>query len=91
MYQQGEIFSGYFDEIIREDYIIDVLMFHHKFFLTAHNSGDIHFRKLTELKNQEETSIIKQNECDKVKEAQNLLNSIEKQEEGKPEEEQETQ
>jgi len=54
IYKQGEIWSRYYDAQIREDYITDVLVFReHKFFVTAHNFGDIHLRKLNETKNVE--------------------------------------
>lgn len=51
-YQQGEIWSRYYDSSIREDFITDLLVFkEQKFFVTAHNFGDIHLRKLVEFKN----------------------------------------
>jgi hypothetical protein len=49
-YQQGEVWSRYYDASIKEDFITDLLVFkEQKFFITAHNFGDIHLRKLVEL------------------------------------------
>ena len=54
IYQQGEVWSKYYDSNIKEDFITDILIFdEQKFFITAHNSGDIHLRKLLEQKNLE--------------------------------------
>lgn len=54
LYRQGEVWSSYFDTVIHEDFITDVLIFSdQKFFVTAHNSGDIHLRKLSEFKSPE--------------------------------------
>ena len=49
-YEQGEILAKYHDSEIKEDYITDILVFRdQKFFITAHNMGDIRLRKLVEL------------------------------------------
>lgn len=50
-YQQGEVWSRYYDPMIKDDFITDILIFkEQKFFITAHHLGDIHLRKLVELK-----------------------------------------
>lgn len=60
-YQQGEIWSRYYDSSIREDFITDLLVFkEQKFFVTAHNFGDIHLRKLVESKNIEVDGVDKE-------------------------------
>jgi len=46
------VWSRYYDSSIREDFITDILVCkEQKSFITGHNLGDIHLRKLVELKN----------------------------------------
>ena len=50
-YQQGEVCARCYDPAIKDDFITDILIFkEQKFFITAHNIGDIHLRELKELK-----------------------------------------
>ena len=56
-YQQGEVWARCYDPTIKDDFITDLLIFkEHKFFITAHNIGDIHLRELVELRNIENSS-----------------------------------
>ena len=67
------MWSRYYDPAIKEDFITDVLIFkEHKFFITGHNSGDIHLRKLVELKNID----IKDNGTENMSVAQSSQKSV---------------